>query len=218
MRGVPENKRKALLFENVVGSAHGRYDMSVLSGIYGASTDILAIALGCENYVELLDKWHMALANPIAPTIIEGGPVQEEVHIGDALQQIGLDVFPVPVEEPGFSGILRTGLPMITRDPATGVRNVGTYNAFFRAKDRMVAAIGSVHDAMRYHWQAARRRNEGMPLAILIGCTPEVMLVGSADIPYGVDELSVAGGLAGAPLELVRCKTIRSKFPPIVKR
>ena len=31
----------------------------------------------------------------------------------------------------------------------------------FRAKDRMVAAIGSVHDAMRYHWQAARRRNEG---------------------------------------------------------
>ena len=110
MRGVPETKRKALLFENVVGSAHGRYDMSVLSGIYGASTDILAIALGCENYVQLLDKWHMALANPIAPTIIEDGPVQEEVHTGDALQQIGLDAFPVPVEEPGFSGILSTGL------------------------------------------------------------------------------------------------------------
>jgi len=70
-----------------------------------------------------------------------------------------------------------------------------------------------VHDAMRYHWQAARRRNEGMPLAILIGCTPEVMLVGSADIPYGVDELCVAGGLAGAPLELVRCKTIPLEVP-----
>lgn len=213
MRGLPESKRKALLFENVVGSAHGRYDMSVLSGIYGASTDILAIALGCENYVQLLDKWHHALTHPIAPIIVDDGPVHEEVHSGDKLQKIGLDAFPVPVEEPGFSGILRTGLPMITRDPATGIRNVGTYNAFFRAKDRMVAAIGSVHDAMRYHWQAARRRNEGMPLAILIGCTPEVMLVGSADIPYGVDELSVAGGLAGAPLALVRCKTIPLEVP-----
>ena len=213
MRGLPDAKRKVLLFENVIGSAHSRYDMGVLSGIYGASAEILQIALGCNNYVELLDKWHHGLANPIAPTIIDNGPVHEEVHTGVELQHIGLDAFPVPVEEPGFSGILRTGLPMITRDPATGIRNVGTYNAFFRAKDRMVAAIGSVHDAMRHHWQAARRRKEGMPLAILIGCTPEVMLVGSADIPYGVDELAVAGGIAGAPLEMVRCKTIPLEVP-----
>ena len=213
MRGLPDAKRKVLLFENVIGSAHSRYDMGVLSGIYGASAEILQIALGCNNYVELLDKWHHGLANPIAPTIIDNGPVHEEVHTGVELQHIGLDAFPVPVEEPGFSGILRTGLPMITRDPATGIRNVGTYNAFFRAKDRMVAAIGSVHDAMRHHWQAARRRNEGMPLAILIGCTPEVMLVGSADIPYGVDELAIAGGIAGAPLEMVRCKTIPLEVP-----
>lgn len=213
MRGVAENKRKVLLFENVVGSAHGRYDMSVLSGIYGASSDILAIALGCETYVQMLDKWHQALTDPIAPIMTNDGPVHEEVHIGADLQTLGLDEIPVPVEEPGFSGILRTGLPMITRDPATGVRNVGTYNAFFRARDRMVAAIGSVHDAMRYHWRAARGRNEGMPLAIVIGCTPEVMLVGSADIPYGSDELAIAGGLAGAPIEMVPCKTIPLEIP-----
>jgi UbiD family decarboxylase len=213
MRGLPESKRKALLFENVVGSAHERYDMSVLSGIYGASTDILAIALGCENYVQMLDKWHHALSHPIAPTIIDDGPVHEEIHLGEDVKNLGLDEIPVPVEEPGFSGILRTGLPMITRDPATGVRNVGTYNAFFRARDRMVAAIGTVHDAMRYHWQGARGRKEGMPLAIVIGCTPEIMLVGSADIPYGTDELSVAGGLAGAPIELIRCKTVPLEVP-----
>jgi UbiD family decarboxylase len=213
MRGVPENKRRALLFENVVGSSHGRYDMAVLSGIYGASSDILAIALGCENYVQMLDKWHHALVHPIAPIMTHDRPVHEEVHLGEDLKSLGLDEIPVPVEEPGFSGILRTGLPMITRDPATGVRNVGTYNAFFRARDRMVAAIGTVHDAMRYHWQAARGRKEGMPLAIVIGCTPEVMLVGSADIPYGTDELSVAGGLAGAPIELVSCKTIPLEVP-----
>ena len=124
MRGLPDAKRKVLLFENVIGSAHGRYDMSVLSGIYGASTEILQISLGCENYVELLDKWHHGLANPIAPIVVDNGPVHEEVHTGDELQKIGLDAFPVPVEEPGFSGILRTGLPMITRDPATGIRNV----------------------------------------------------------------------------------------------
>ena len=115
MRGVPENQRKALLFENVVGSAHGRYEMSVLSGIYGASSDILAIALGCGSYVEMLDKWHHALTHPIAPIMTNDAPVHEEVHSGEELSSLGLDEIPVPVEEPGFSGILRTGLPMISR-------------------------------------------------------------------------------------------------------
>jgi UbiD family decarboxylase len=39
------------------------------------------------------------------------------------------------------------------------------------------------------------------------------MLAGSADIPYGMDELAVAGGIAGAPVELVRCKTIPLEVP-----
>src|SRR5439155_4580147 len=124
-----------------------------------------------------------------------------------------LNILPVPVEEPGFSGMLRTGLPMISKDPITGVRNVGTYNAFLKAPDRMQAAIGPGAHAMAYHWKTARERGEGLPIAIVIGCDVPTMAVGSASIPYGVDELGVAGAFAGQPMELVRCKTIPLEVP-----
>jgi UbiD family decarboxylase len=212
-RGLNDSDRKVLLFENVVGAQGKKYEMSVAAGIYGASEEILALGMGCEKPADTLEKWHHGMAHPLPPVLVEDGPVDEEIHTGDDIKRLGLDELPIPVEEPGFSGMLRTGLPMITKDPETGVRNVGTYNAFARARDRMVAAISTIHDAVFYHWRTARRRGEGLPVAIVIGGAPEIMLVGSAHIPYGADELAVAGGIAGAPVELVRCKTIPLEVP-----
>src|SRR5207253_6045358 len=116
-----------------------------------------------------------ARENPLPPVIVENGPVQENVIMGEELKRTGLNILPVPVEEPGFSGMLRTGLPMITRDPVTGTRNVGTYNAFLKAPDRMQAANGPGAHAMAYHWKTARDRGEGLPIAIVIGCDVPTM-------------------------------------------
>jgi len=213
MRGVPESERKVFLFDNVVGAKGKKYDMPVLVGVYGGSKDVLAIGMRCQGYIEMLEKWHHCLTNPIAPVLVDSGPVQEVVHVGDEIKQLGLDEFPVPVEDPGFSGMIRTGVPMITKDGETGIRNVGAYNGFFRARDRLIAGIGPSKHAMAHHWEAARRRKEGLPIAIVIGCTPEVMLVASAAIPYGADELAVAGAIAGSPIKLVRCRTIPLEVP-----
>lgn len=213
MRGLPDQERKVFLFENVAGAAGKKYDMSVLAGCYGASETILGLALGCETYPEMLEKWCDAAARPIPPVLVKNGPVQEEVHSGNEIQQLGLDEFPVPVEEPGFSGMIRTGLPMITKDPVTGVRNVGTYNGFFRARDRIACGIAPMRAAMAYHWQAARKRGEHLPLAIVIGCSPGVMAASSAEIPYGMDELAIGGALDGHALEMVPCKTIPLEVP-----
>jgi len=212
-RGLPDGERRVLFFEDVRGTDGRRYVMKVAAGVYGASRDFVAWGMGCESMKESLERWHEGLTRPLEPVLVENGPVQEEVHVGGELKELGLDELPVPVEEPGFSGMLRTGMPMITKDPETGTRNVGTYNGFLRARDRMVAAVGSIHDAMVYHWSKARQRGEPLPLAIVVGCTPAVMLVGSARIPYGLDELAVAGGIGGSPLELVRCKTIPVEVP-----
>jgi UbiD family decarboxylase len=213
LRGLPDADRRVLVFENVRNAAGDGYDMGVAAGVYGISEEILALGIGCESPDEMLEKWHEALENPIPPRIVESGPVQEEVHLGADLLTSGLHELPVPVEEPGFSQLLRTGMPMITRDPESGIRNVGTYNAFLYGRDRLVAGIAGVHDALKYHWQTARQRNEELPLAVVIGATPNVMLVGSAAIPYGMDELAVAGGLVGEPVELVACKTIPLEVP-----
>lgn len=213
MRGLPESERKVFLFDNVVGERGEQYDISVLAGVYGASDEILGIGMGCESYIEMLERWHEALEHPIAPVVVSDGPVQEEVRIGADLQEVGLDELPAPVEDPGYSGMIRTGLPMITKDLETGVFNVGTYNGFFRARDRIAAGIGPNKHAIHYHLATARGRGEELPIAIVVGCNPEVMLVGSARIPYGTDELAIAGGIAGAPVELVRCRTIPLEVP-----
>lgn len=213
MRGLADSERKVLLFENVTNASGGHYDMRVAAGVYGVSEEIVALGMGCKTWRDALEKWHHCLVNPIPPKIVADGPVHEVVQTGDELRRIGLDALPAPVEEPGFSQMIRTGLPMITRDPETGITNVGTYNGFFRDRDRIVAAIGNNRATMRTHWEKYRQRGEEMPLAIVIGAVPSVMLVSSADIPYGADELAVASAIGGEPLAMVRCKTIPLEVP-----
>jgi 2,5-furandicarboxylate decarboxylase 1 len=44
-----------------------------------------------------------------------------------------------------------------------------------------------------------------MPVAIAIGVDPTIVLASISKFPYGTDELSVAGGLRGEPVPIVRC-------------
>jgi UbiD family decarboxylase len=212
-RGLPDHERKALLFDNVHGAKGNHYDMSVFPGAYAASEEMLMIGFGCDSYQEGLERWHQARSKPIEPAIVDRGPVQQTVMMGDDLKKVGLDIFPVPVEEPGFSGMLRLGLPFTTKDPETGERNTGAYNAFFKARDRMQAAPSPGSQSMVYHWRKARARGEPLPVAIVIGPDLPTMGAASASLPYGVDEFAVAGGFFGAPLEMVRCKTVPLEVP-----
>ena len=212
-RGLPEEERRAILFEHVTGSNAAQYDMQVAAGVYGASEAILLAGLGCDTRAELLERFHDAMQHSVPPIVVANGPVQDEIHVGDDLQRVGLDLLPIPNEDPGFSQVIRTGMPMLTRDPETGIGNVGTYNGFVRDRDRIVAGISPVHDARRVHWQSARARGEDLPIAIAIGVAPDVMFTSSVSVPYGVDELGITGGLRGAPVELVSCKTIPLEVP-----
>jgi UbiD family decarboxylase len=52
-----------------------------------------------------------------------------------------------------------------------------------------------------------------MEVAIAIGVSPIVILGSQARVPFGFDELTVAGGLAGTPVELVPCHTVELHVP-----
>jgi len=45
------------------------------------------------------------------------------------------------------------------------------------------------------------RRGERAPVAIVMGTDPAVGHCSVTNLPYGVDELAVAGGLRGAPVD-----------------
>jgi 4-hydroxy-3-polyprenylbenzoate decarboxylase len=213
-RGLPEEERSVLHFKDVRGSDGRRSGMQVAAGVYGASREFLTWGIGCESVQEGFERWHKGLMEPLEPVMLSSAPVHEEVHTGSELSELGLDEIPAPVEEPGFSCVVRTGTPVITRDPQTGMRNMGAYNGFFRARDRIVSGCAVFHDAMAHHWPKARERKEPLPVAIVVGPAPVLMALAAAPIPYGTsDEIKIAGGIMGTPVEMVPCKTVPLEVP-----
>jgi len=210
-RGVPEEMRKVFLFENVVDVKGQKYFGTVAAGIYGVSRDIYALGLKAKPE-ELRDKWFHALKNPIEPEIVSSGPVHEEVHMGKELEELGLDEISPPVEEPGFSGTIRTGTQWVTKDPETGIRNVGTYSGHFSSRTYLRCGAAPTHHTF-IHWKKARERGKPLDAAIIVGATPNVVLAGCSGAPYGVDEFAIAGGLVGEPVPLVKCKTVDIEVP-----
>src|SRR3990172_8606052 len=91
---------------------------------------------------EIQAKWNHAIANPVAPRVVAGAQAicQEVVIEGAALrgEGNGLDRLPIPISTPGFdSAPTLTATNVITRDPETGVQNMGTYRAALKAPDRL---------------------------------------------------------------------------------
>lgn len=212
-RGLADEARQAFLYENVTDGRGARYGIRVMTGMYGASRQIITLGMGCQEEQEIYEKWRAALAHPREPVTISKAPVQEEVHSGAELKKIGLTMLPAPVEEPGFSGGIRVTAPFITRDPENGTRNVGMYSGHFLGPDRMLAGIARTHHAMLYHHASAAGRAEPLPVAVVLGALPDIAYVAAANVPYGVDELAVAGGIRGRPVEMVQCKTIPLEVP-----
>ncbi len=159
-----------------------------------------------------------AIANPIAPTVVTSASCQEVVIKGDALRKPdgGLKLLPVPISTPGYDAApYLTATLCITKDPETGVRNMGTYRAQLKATDRlgvrMAARPGGAGGYL--HWQKHRKMKTPMPIAIVVGCAPVVMFTGPQKLPIDCDEMAVAGGLAGAPIRTVKGVTVDLDIP-----
>ncbi|MFC1945335.1 UbiD family decarboxylase [Chloroflexota bacterium] len=213
-RGLPESQRKAFLFENVTDVKGKKYGTPVLVAAHAASREVYGLAIKCKPD-EIIDKWANARVNPIEPRMVESGPIHEEIHMGDSLlEHGGLDEFPVPNSTPGFDNAPYLTTPCwVTKDPDTGIRNLGIYRGMIKSQTR-VGAECYLPQHMRMHREKCREKGmQGMPAAIVLGATPNISLISASKVPYGVDEYSVAGGVAGAPVELVKCKTVDLEVP-----
>src|SRR6478736_3133162 len=210
--GLREEDRRAFLFTNVVG-AHGEsYDIPVLVGGLAASPEIYATGLGVS--VDAIGAlWVKAMANPIAPVLVDKAPCHEIVQTGKdlAAEGGGLASLPVPISTPGFdSAPYLTATLCVTKDPENGIQNMGTYRAALKANDRLGVRMASrLGGAGGYlHWQKYKKLGKLMPCAIVVGCAPAVLFTGPQKLPIDVDEMDVAGGLIGKAVRTVRCKTI----------
>jgi UbiD family decarboxylase len=215
--GVPEEKRRAFVFTNVIDAKGRKYDIPVVVGALASSPQIYAIGMG-RKVEEIGEAWMAAIAHPIAPITVASAPCQEVVLTGTDLQSPGgLAALPVPVSTPGFdSAPYLTATLCITRDPESGVQNMGTYRAALKAADRLavrMVAREATGAGGFVHWLKYRDRKEPMPIAIVIGAAPVVVFTGPQKLAIDLDELGVAGALAGEPIRTVKCKTVDLVVP-----
>jgi UbiD family decarboxylase len=215
--GIPEDERRAFLFTSVVDSLGRRYDVPVVVGALAASPKIYAVGMGCA-VDEIGAAWTRAIASPIPPILVDSPLCQEVVIQGDELRgpNSGLASLPVPISTPGFdSAPYLTATLCITRDPETGVRNMGTYRAALKKTDRLGVRMSSrIGGAGGYlHWLKYRDRHEPMPCAIVMGCAPVIIYTGPQKLPVNLDEITLAGGVAGQPIRMAKCVTIDLEIP-----
>ena len=214
--GIPERDRKAFLFEHVVDSTGYEYPMPVVVGALAANRWIYARGLGA-SVEGIAQKWRQARADAVPPVLVEDGPVHEVVRIGAELDEPrqGLDGLPVPISTPGWdSAPFITAGHYITKDPESGIYNVGNYRGQLKGQRRLgMNASQELGQGIVVHWNKARARGEPLPCAVVLGAPPAVSFCAVQKLPYDLDELAVAGGLAGMPINVVPCKTVDLVVP-----
>ena len=215
--GLPESERRAFLFTNVHGSDGRKFDTPVVVGAFAANPDIYAVGMGVP-VEEIGDVWNRAIAAPIEPVRVDDPPCQEVVIRGDDLRKPGggLAALPIPISSPGFdSAPYLTATLCVTKDPESGIRNMGTYRAGLKATDRLGVRMATrLTGAGGYtHWLKYKERGEPMPIAIVLGAAPIVQYTGPQKLADDTDEMAVAGGLAGAPLRVAKALTVDLEIP-----
>src|SRR5881397_3686784 len=200
---IPPARRPAVMFEHVKG-----HRMPLVAGILGASPEVYALAL--ETTVDqIADKWSRAQSHPIPPVRVKTGPVKDVIQTGERIDATALplclwtrDQDPAPYV---------TGPCVISVDPETGERNMGTYRLMLKGPRKFGLFLSTTWRDMYAHLMKNERKGNPTPCAVVIGCDPPVPLTSVARIRG--DELGVAGALRGEPLEVVKCETNDLEVP-----
>jgi 4-hydroxy-3-polyprenylbenzoate decarboxylase len=168
--------------------------------------------------VKVPESWREKLA--LIPKLLELGkyppravkgtaPCQQVVH-----QKGDVDLRGIPIITcwPEDGGPYITLPQVITRDPATGVRNVGMYRIQVLGKD-LLAMHWQRHKVGAAHWREMAARGERMPVAIALGGDPPSIYSASAPLPPNIDEYVFAGFLRRQPVSLTRCVSVDLEVP-----
>lgn len=171
-----------------------------------ASRRRYALALGVEPK-QLAAEWNRRTKDLHPPVLVENGMCQQNVLVGD---QVDLTELPVPIWNALDGGPYLTLGCHISKDPDSRIRNVGIYRNQIHDRNTLGILV-EPYGHLRHQW--SKRPNEPFPVAIVLGSDPVMPMAAVAPVPYGRDELAVAGALRGRPIDVVRCVTVPLEVP-----
>ena len=219
----------AILFEKPVLATGATSDIPVAINLFG-SLSRMSMALGVDDLDDIAsrieeliklkvpDGWREKLAllpkiGEIAKfpprTVGRGAPCQQVVLQGD---DVDLEKLPIITCWPGDGGPYITLPQVVTRDPQSGVRNVGMYRVQVLGK-QLCAMHWQRHKVGAAHWREMAARRETMPVAIVLGGDAPSIYSASAPLPPNIDEYVFAGFLRSKPVTMTRAVTSDLKVP-----
>ena len=143
----------------------------------------------------------------LMPKTVKDAPCQEVVKPDG-----GLDELPVLKTWPEDGGPFITLPLVITRDPETGMRNIGTYR--MQVYDRRTTGMHwQRHKGGAQHHRVAERLGKRLEVAVALGADPVLHYAATAPMPEGLDELMLAGVIGKRRVELVKCRTVDLEVP-----
>ncbi len=214
LRQVMYNRGPSVIFNNVKGFPGWR-----IAGNLFPDIDTFRCSLGIKRFEEV-GEFILKFASGQTPTGLIGkirGLVDLKRVAGFTPKKVGkaefkenyiessenpLDKLPAFKTWPKDGGRYLTFPLVITRDPESGINNIGVYRVMIR--DGKSGVI---------HWQIHKRgslahqksleasRGE-MPVAIAIGVDPGTMFTGVAPVPYPLDKYVFAGAIRGEGVEV----------------
>ena len=197
-----QGRSPLLIFDKLTG-----FDGAMVTNMFG-SRERIARMLGTD-VDHLHDTWVERTDELTPPVWVDEGPVHEVEITGD---DVDLRRFPIPTHFSGDGGPYITSGVCVARDPDTGVANLSFARMQLKGSNRLGISIHSRGHLWDY-FRRAEASGMSLELAVVIGAHPTVLLGSGSRAPIEVDEYEIAGSLAGAPVELVRCRTIDVGVP-----
>ncbi len=211
-RRVLSRNGPALLFENIKGYKDAPCRRLFTGGL--GSRDRLKLALGVPLDMpnnELVQYVLKKNQERVPFERVKTGPVKENILLGDQIDQTA---FPVPRWHFREGGrYVHTFSAIVTKDPDTGVMNVGVYRGMIGQRDTapMMLIKGGQHWGQ--HFMKYSARGQPMPVACVIGWDPIMPFLAGSPLPAGVCEWEVMGAYRGEPVQLVKCETVDLEVP-----
>ena len=191
--------QESIYFPKVTG-----FDMPVVGNFLSCRENCEA-AFGTD-YNGIRQLIGRALGNPQAPKLVNHAPAQEVVKTENIDLLAMLPALHHTANDPGR--YLTSGI-VIVKDPDTGV-----YNASYHRVQLLGGNRGAIKLDFGRHLRAAfdraKAKGEALPIVMCIGADIALHYTAAtmgSQMPESADELAVAGGLAGAPLSVVKAIT-----------
>jgi 2,5-furandicarboxylate decarboxylase 1 len=194
-------RNAALFFDHVEG-----YQIPIVGNLLG-SKERLALALGVTES-EIMGRYLSCKEKRIKPVVIDDGPVKQVELLND------VDIVrTIPVlthHEKDTSPYFTCAITM-AKDPETGVRGMGIHRIQVKGRNRV--GIFLANPPLSHFLAKAEAKGAPLEIAIVIGIDPITFFSSVVRVPFGIDKLETAGGLAGRPIEMVKCRTIDLEVP-----